>query len=140
MTGNSLVHTHLSPLIVTLFWLALISSPLILSSPTDAQLLEMTDLMAHPQHYDRKEVVVMGQVSNVLQVMDKEGRLAFQFFLKDGVGTLKVLSRTLVQDGDQVIVEGTFTRRRQSGRITVYNEVNATSVRPLNQLHPDLVA
>ena len=140
MTGNSLVHTRLSPLTVTLFWLALISNPLFLSSATDAQLLEMTDLMAHPQHYDRKEVVVMGQVSNVQQVMDKEGRPAFQFFLKDGVGTLKVLSRTLVQEGDQVIVEGTFTRRRQSGRITVYNEVNATSVRPLNQLHPDLVA
>ena len=140
MTGNSLVHTRLSPLTVTLFWLALISNPLFLSSAIDAQLLEMTDLMAHPQHYDRKEVVVMGQVSNVQQVMDKEGRQVFQFFLKDGVGTLKVLSRTLVQEGDQVIVEGTFTRRRQSGRITVYNEVNATSVRPLNQLHPDLVA
>ena len=140
MIGNSLVHTPLSRLIVTIFWLALTSSPLLLSSPTSAQLLEMTDLMAHPQHYDRKEVVVMGQVSNVQQVIDKEGRPVFQFFLKDGVGTLKVLSRTLVQEGDQVIVEGTFTRRRQSGRITVYNVVNATSVRPLNELHPDLVA
>jgi hypothetical protein len=139
MTGNSLVPPLFRPLTVTIFWLALISNPLFLSSATDAQLLEMTDLMAHPQHYDRKEVVVMGQVSNVQSVTDKEGRPAFQFFLKDGVGTLKVLSRTLVQEGDQVIVEGTFTRRRQSGRIPVYNEVNATSIRPLNQFDPDLV-
>jgi hypothetical protein len=113
--------------------------PLLLSSPSRAQLLEMTDLIAHPQHYDRKEVVVMGQVSNVQPVKDREGRPAFQFFLKDAFGTLKVLSRTQVEEGDQVIVEGTFTRRRQSGRITVYNEVNATSVRPLNQFDPDLV-
>ena len=140
MTGSSLVTPPLRPLTVTIFWVALISNPLFLFSAIDAQLLEMTDLMAHPQHYDRKEVVVMGQVSNVQQVTDKEGRPVYQFFLKDGVGTLKVLSRTLVQEGDQVIVEGTFTRRRQSGRITVYNEVSATSVRPLNQLHPDLVA
>ena len=139
MTGKSLVQPRLKPLIVTLFWLALISSPLFLSSPTSAELLEMTDLITHPQHYDRKEVVVMGQVSNVQHVTDREGRPAFQFFLKDAVGTLKVLSRTLVQEGEQVIVEGTFTRRRQSGRITVYNEVNATSVRPLNQFDPDLV-
>ena len=71
--------------------------------------------------------------------LDREGRPAFQFFLKDAFGTLKVLSRTQVEEGDQVIVEGTFTRRRQSGRITVYNEVNASSVRPLNQFDPDLV-
>jgi len=99
----------------------------------------MIDLMDHPQHYHRKEVVVMGQVSNVQQVTDKEGRSAFQFFLKDGVGTLKVLSRTQVQEGEQVVVEGTFTRRRQSGRIVVYNELDATSIRPLNQFDPDLV-
>jgi hypothetical protein len=99
----------------------------------------MTDLIANPQLYDRKEVVVLGQVSNVQLVTDKQGKPAFQFLLKDGVGTLKVLSRTQVEDGDQVIVEGTFTRRRQSGRIIVFSEVNATSVRPLNQFHPDLV-
>jgi hypothetical protein len=139
MTSKSLVLIVLRPLTGTLFWLVLILNPLLLPSLTRAQLLEMTDLIAHPQHYDRKEVVVMGQVSNVQPVKDREGRSAFQFFLKDAFGTLKVISRTQVEEGDQVIVEGTFTRRRQSGRITVYNEVNATSVRPLNQFDPDLV-
>jgi hypothetical protein len=138
MTGKSLVHPRSGPLIVTIFWLALLSNPL-LSFPANAEFLEMTDLIAHPQLYDRKEVVVMGQVSNVQALTDKEGRPAFQFFLRDAVGILKVLSRIEVQEGDQVIVEGTFTRRRQSGRLTVYNELNATSVRPINQFDPDLV-
>ena len=139
MTSNSLVRIAHRPLSGTLFWLVLLMNPLLLSLPSSAQLLEMTDLMAHPQHYDRKEVVVIGQVSNVQPVTDKQGKPAFQFLLKDGVGTLKVISRTQVEDGDQVIVEGTFTRRRQSGRMTVFSEVKATSVRPLNEFHPDLV-
>ena len=57
----------------------------------------------------------------------------------DGVGMLKVTSRIPVQNGDQIIVEGTFTRRRQGGRLTVYNEVNALTIRPLNQFNADLV-
>jgi hypothetical protein len=102
-------------------------------------MLELAEVIAHPQHYDRKEVVVMGQVSGVLPITDKQGQPAFQFLLKDNAGTLKVISRTPVQDGDQVIVEGTFTRRRQGGRIAVYNEVRAVVVRPLNQFDAELV-
>lgn len=99
----------------------------------------MADVIARPQHYDRKEVVVMGQVSGVQTITDKQGQPAFQFLLKDNAGTLKVTSRVPVQDGDQVIVEGTFTRRRQGGRIAVYNEVSAVVIRPLNQFDADLV-
>jgi len=59
--------------------------------------------------------------------------------LKDNAGTLKVISRVPVQAGDQVIVGGTFTRRRQGGRLAVYNEVNAVVVRPVNEFDADLV-
>jgi hypothetical protein len=101
--------------------------------------MELADVIAHPQYYDRKEVVVMGQVSALQPITDKQGQPAFQFLLKDNAGTLKVISRVPVQEGDQVIVEGTFTRRRQGGRIAVYNEVTAALVRPLNQFDADLV-
>jgi hypothetical protein len=115
-------------------------SLLLIWAPAGAELLEVADVIAHPQHYDRKEVVVMGQVSGIQPVTDKQGRPAFQFLLKDNAGTLKVISRTEVQEGDQVIVEGTFTRRRQGGRLAVYNEVNAVVIRPINnQLDADLV-
>ena len=116
--------------------LALVS---LLSLPASAELLELTEVIAHPQHYDRKEVVVMGQVSALQPITDKQGQPAFQFLLKDNAGTLKVISRMPVQEGDQVIVEGTFTRRRQGGRIAVYNEVSAVVVRPINQFDTDLV-
>ncbi|HEU4683058.1 MAG TPA: OB-fold nucleic acid binding domain-containing protein [Nitrospira sp.] len=138
MASKTLVQTRVVPLIGLSFSLVLTAS-FLLPSPARAQLLEMTDLIAHPQHYDRKEVVVMGQVHEVRQVTDKQGHPAVQFLLKDPSGTLKVTTRVEVQEGDQVIVEGTFTRRRQGGRITIYNEVQANSVRPLNELHPDLV-
>ncbi len=104
-----------------------------------ASLLEMTDLVTHPEVYDHKAVVVVGLVKNVQLVIDQKGQPTYQFLLADGVDTLKVTSRTRVENGDQVIVEGTFTRRRQAGRLIVYNEVNALTVRPLNQPNSDLV-
>jgi hypothetical protein len=113
--------------------------PSLLSAPASAELVELTEVIAHPQHYDRKEVVVMGQVNAVQPITDKQGQPAYQFLLRDNAGTLKVISRIPVQEGDQVIVEGTFTRRRQGGRIAVYNEVSAIVIRPLNQFYADLV-
>lgn len=104
-----------------------------------ANLLEMADLMAHPEVYDRKTVVVIGLVKDVQLAIDQKGEPTFKFLLADSDGTLKVTSRIQVQNGDQVIVEGTFTRRRQGGRLTVYNEVNAFTIRPLNQFNSDLV-
>ncbi len=139
MTGKTLVQTFSRPLLHPSLWMVFGFVSLLLTGPASAELLELAEVIAHPQHYDRKEVVVMGQVSAVQSVMDKQGQPAFQFLLKDNAGTLKVISRVPVQDGDQVIVEGTFTRRRQGGRIAVYNEVTAVVVRPLNQFDADLV-
>jgi len=139
MTGKTLVLTAFEPLLYLSRWMVLGLVSLLVPAPASAEVLELTEVIAHPQHYDRKEVVVMGQVSGFQSITDKQGQPAFQFLLKDNAGTLKVISRVAVQDGDQVIVEGTFTRRRQGGRIAVYNEVSAVVVRPLNQFHADLV-
>ena len=105
----------------------------------NADLLEMADLMAHPEVYDHKAVVVIGFVKDVHVVIDQKGEPTFKFLLADDDGTLKVTSRIPVRNGDQIIVEGMFTRRRQGGRLTVYSEVNAFTIRPLNQLNSDLV-
>jgi len=115
------------------------SFALLFTSTTNAGPIEMADLIAHPAHYDRKGVVVMGKVTSTQPITDRDGNPAFKFLLEDGAGTVKVITRTEVQEGDHVIVEGVFSRRRQGGRIPVYNEVDATSVRPLNRLTPDLV-
>lgn len=140
MTGKTLVHTSVRPLLHPSIWMVFgLVSLLLAATPAVAELLEVADVIARPQHYDRKEVVVMGQVSGIQAITDKQGQPAFQFLLKDNIGTIKVISRREVLDGDQIIVEGTFTRRRQGGRLAVYNEVNAIVIRPLNQFDADLV-
>jgi hypothetical protein len=125
-------------LFILLPLLALISAPL----PIDASgLLEITELLTHPEQYDRQEVVVTGQVTNVQLATNRQGQPAYGFLLKDQAGVLKIISlgQIEVREGDQVIVEGVFSRLRQAGRTTIYNEIKALSIKPMNQLNPDLV-
>lgn len=106
-----------------------------------AGLLDLADIIAHPDQYDRQEVVVSGQVTNVQLATNRQGQPAFGFLLKDSAGTIKVigLGQVEVKEGDQVIVEGIFSRLRQAGRTIIYNEIKALSIKSLNRLNPDLV-
>ena len=125
-------------LITLLFLLAFSLIPLPVHS---SGLLEITELLNHPEQYDRQEVVVAGQVTNVQLATNRQGEPAYGFLLKDQAGTLKIISlgQIGVREGDQVIVEGVFSRLRQAGRTTIYNEIRALSIKPMNQLNPDLV-
>jgi hypothetical protein len=104
-------------------------------------LQEITEILSHPEQYDRQEVVVTGQVTNIQLATNREGQPAYGFLLKSQAGTLKVISlgQVEVREGDQVIVEGVFSHHRQSGRAIIYNEIKALSIKPLNRLYPDLV-
>jgi len=104
-------------------------------------LLEIAELLTHPEQYDRQEVVVAGQVTNVQLATNRLGQPAYGFLLKDQAGTLKIISlgQIEVREGDQVIVEGVFSRLRQAGRTIIYNEIKALSIKPMNRLNPDLV-
>jgi hypothetical protein len=104
-------------------------------------LLNLAEIIAHPDQYDRQEVVVSGQVTNVQLATNRQGQPAYGFLLKDSSGTVKVigLGQVEVKEGDQVIVEGVFSRLRQAGRTIIYNEIKALSVKSLNRLNPDLV-
>jgi len=104
-------------------------------------LLEIAELLAHPEQYDHQDVVVSGKVTNVQLATNRQGQPAYGFLLQDQAGTLKVVSlgQAEVREGDQVIVEGVFSRLRQAGRSIVYNEIKALSVKPISRLNPDLV-
>ena len=106
-----------------------------------ASLLDLADIIAHPDQYDRQEVVVSGQVTNVQLATNRQGQPAYGFLLKDSSGTVKVigLGQVEVKEGDIVIVEGIFSRLRQAGRTIIYNEIKALSIKSLNRLNPDLV-
>jgi cytochrome c-type biogenesis protein CcmE len=110
-------------------------------STSAANLLEIAELIAHPEQYDHQDVVVSGKVTNVQLATNRQGQPAYGFLLQDQAGTLKVVSlgQAEVHEGDQVIVEGVFSRLRQAGRTIVYNEIKALSVKPMNRLNPDLV-
>jgi hypothetical protein len=104
-------------------------------------LIDIAELLSHPEQYDRQDVTVSGKVTNIQLATNRQGQPAYGFLLQDHAGTLKVVSlgQAEVREGDQVIVEGVFSRLRQAGRTIVYNEIKALSVRPLNRLNPDLV-
>ena len=125
-------------LLVLLTLLALSLIPLLVHA---SGLLEITELLTHPEQYDRQEVVVTGQVTNVQLATNRQGHPAYGFLLKDQAGTLKIitLGQIEVREGDQVIVEGVFSRLRQAGRTIIYNEIKALSIKPMNRLNPDLV-
>jgi len=120
------------------FLLGTLAAPLTASA---SGLLDLADLISHPEQYDRQEVVVSGEVTNVQLATNRQGQPAYGFLLKDHAGTVKVigLGQAEVREGDQVIVEGIFTRLRQAGRTIIYNEIKALSIRSLNRLNPDLV-
>ena len=106
-----------------------------------SSLTEIAELLAHPEQYDHQGVVVAGKATNVQLATNRQGQPAYGFLLQDQAGTLKVVSlgQLEVREGDFVIVEGVFSRLRQVGRVIVYNEIKALSVKPLNRLDPDLV-
>lgn len=106
-----------------------------------ASLIEIAELVAHPEQYDHQDVTVTGKVTNVQLATNRQGQPAYGFLLQDQAGTIKVVSlgQPEVREGDFVIVQGTFGRLRQVGRAIIYNEIKALSVRPLNRLNPDLV-
>jgi hypothetical protein len=104
-------------------------------------LIEIAELLAHPEQYDHRDIVVTGKVTNVQLATNRQGQPAYGFLLQDQAGTIKVVSlgQLEVREGDFVIVEGIFSRLRQVGRTVVYNEIKALSVKPLNRLDPDFV-
>jgi hypothetical protein len=106
-----------------------------------AGMLEITELVSHPEQYDRQNVAVVGRVANLQIAANRQGQLAYGFLLKHGNDSIKVvgLGKAEVHEGDQVIVEGVFSRLRQAGRAIVYNEIRASTIRPLDRLNPDLI-
>ncbi len=108
---------------------------------TAGTLLEIADLLSHPDQYDKQVVVVVGKVTSLQIATNRQGNLAYGFLLNDANGSVKVvgLGKAEVHDGEQVIVEGVFNHLRQVGRAIIYNEIKADSIRTLDRLNPDLV-
>ncbi|MDH4154438.1 MAG: hypothetical protein OEV01_11690 [Nitrospira sp.] len=132
---------HLVPFLFLFMLCVCAIGPLGTTPALASGLIEIAELLAHPEQYDHQDVVVTGKVMNVQLATNRQGQPAYGFLLQDQAGTLKVVSlgQLEVHEGDQVIVEGVFSRLRQVGRTIVYNEIKAISVKPMTRLNPDLV-
>ena len=130
--------TRITLLLGTLALLGWVLPALSLSA---SAIVEVTELLAHPDHYDHQAVTVSGRVTSFQLATNRDGHPAFGFLLQDSAGTLKVvgLGKADVREGDYVVVEGVFSRLRQAGRAIVYNEIKATSVQSMARMNPDLV-
>lgn len=128
-------------LLSSLMIVGLLSLIPLFACPAGAGMVEVADLVTHPDQYDKQMVIVVGRVTSVQTAENRQGQSAYGFLLKDTNGTVKVigLGKTDIHEGEQVIVEGVFSRLRQAGRAVVYNEIKANSIRPIDRLHPDFV-
>lgn len=130
--------THRLPRLVMLLFVGVLLQA---AAASAGGMLEVADLLSHPEQYDRQMVVVVGRVSNFQIGANQQGQLGYGFLLQDEGGSIKVvgLGKADIRNGDQVIVEGIFNRLRQTGRRVVFNEIKASLIRPLDRFNPDLV-
>jgi len=105
----------MSNTVVRLGIVTVLACALPISVLSAAALVEVTELLAHPDHYDHQVVTVSGRVTSFQLATNRDGQPAFGFLLQDTAGTVKVvgLGKSDVREGDYVVVEGIFSRLRQ---------------------------
>lgn len=92
------------------------------------------DILARPDTFDGREVVLEGKASAVDPRTSRRGNDYFTFRISDETGTsLKVFSwgKPAITPGDRVQVSGRFQRERRVGRYSFTNEVEASRIRKL---------
>ena len=92
------------------------------------------DILARPETFDRREVVLIGKASALDPRTSQRGNDYFTFRLADETGaSLKVFSwgQPAITPGDRVEVQGRFQKERRVGRHTFTNEVEAVRIRKL---------
>jgi len=92
------------------------------------------DIVARPDAFDGREVVLEGKASALDPRTSRRGNDYFTFRLSDEAGSsLKVFSwgKPAILPGDRVEVRGRFQRERRVGRYVFTNEIEASRIRKL---------
>jgi len=117
-------------LLVVLLWVVVLLG---LAGPALAR-DRIGDILARPDAFDGREVVLAGKASAVDPRTSRRGNDYFTFRLSDETGaSLKVFSwgKPAITTGDRVEVRGRFQRERRVGRYTFTDEVEASRIRKL---------
>jgi hypothetical protein len=117
-------------LLVVLLWVVVLLG---LAGPALAR-DRIGDILARPDAFDGREVVLDGKVSALDLRTSRRGNDYCAFRLLDEKGaSIKVFSwgKPAIAPGDRVEVRGRFQRERRVGRYTFTNEVEASRIRKL---------
>ena len=101
--------------------------------PARADLVTIKDLLAEPDKWHGRAVVVNGSVGKLEPRTSQRGNPYYTFRLNDGMQSMTVFSYGTpeVRDGDRVQVEGTFLKVKRVGKYTLQNQVDAIRIRVL---------
>lgn len=106
--------------------IALFCSP----APSAAEIMASPRaVMANPDHFDGKAIVVEGTATNIFFKVSRRGNPYYTFDLTDGAGSVKVFSfgKPVISDGERVKVFGRFMKVKRAGKYTFYNEIDASA-------------
>lgn len=89
-----------------------------------------SEILASPDLYDGRALVIAGTIGNPRELLSKRGNPYYVFELEDGRRAIRVVSfgNTLCKAGAYATVEGRFRKVKRQGQETVYNEVEAYRV------------
>ena len=95
-----------------------------------ADLVTVKDLLAEPDKWHGRAVLVSGSVGKLEPRTSQRGNRYYTFLLNDGMQSLTVFSYGTpeIRDGNRVQVEGTFLKVNRVGKHTFQNQVNATRI------------
>lgn len=98
-----------------------------------ADLVTVKDLLAEPDKWHGRAVVVTGSVGKLERRTSQRGNPYYTFLLNDGMQSVTVFSYGTpeVGDGSRVQVEGTFLKIKRVGKYTFQNQVDAIRIRML---------
>lgn len=95
-----------------------------------ADLVTVKELLAEPDKWHGRAVVVSGSVGKLEPRTSQRGNPYYTFRLNDGRQSVTVFSYGTpeVRDGNRVQIEGTFLKVNRVGKYTFQNQVNAIRI------------
>lgn len=97
-----------------------------------ADLVTVKDLLAEPEKWHGRAVLVSGSVSKLEPRTSQRGNPYYTFVLSDGFASVNVFSygAPQIRDTSRVQVEGTFLKIKRVGKYTFQNQVDARRITP----------
>ena len=95
-----------------------------------ADLVTVKDLLAEPDKWHGRAVIVSGNVVKLGPRTSQRGNPYYTFLLTDGSASVTVFSYGTpeIKDGNRVQVEGTFLKVERVGKSTFQNQVDARRI------------